>query len=527
MLMDKEQAKKILRSYMPSYLKMRGLNYSDYFICLNKEHESSKCTMSYNPKDYTIHCYDCGCTYDIFALIGLDYGLLHFSEQFDKAMSLFLPNENITEAKFISANIKDNVTETESLIDYTEYFRECSLKLTQTSFFMDQGFSENLISRFNLGYDPLYKVDSLSIPHVIIPNGPYSFLAINISDEFNYNKSIVGHKHIFNSSAFNYSDNIFITFNELDCLVIEECGSHSVALVDNCNLHELLNIIKQQYIKRDYYICLEKAKTDKNIIDMLSSEFNSLDLCFYIIDIYYPYTSICEMMLYAKDKLRARLTNINKYVSIQPKKLLPKKKHSRYFNIESFKNLDMPNGIYSVISSSLVRRLIISSWLFNESSPMLYCTSNIDWFNLSTIISDYSDKKQINYYSFVQKIGFSEITGNVLFDVNSIVDLVFMQKLKLIKNSTILVNFDCLPNEYIQKFVTNLYQEIKDLNIKVVLFFNDYDKKKFENYSLDYFLVEESNLNSNVNLIDQLKIKHISYDGMESEFLMETICYES
>lgn len=522
--MDKEQAKILLRSYMPKYLKNKGINIADYFTCLNPEHSSPKCTMSYNPKDYTVHCYDCGCTYDIFSLIGLDFGLSHFVDQFDKAMKIFLPKESISEAKITSAEITDITKGKELKIDYSSYFHECANNGNNTSFFVDRGLSERIVKRFNLGYDSQYKAQSGKIvPHAIIPNGAYSYLAVDASEESDNEENHIGAKHIFNIPSFNLNNDIFITFKEIDTLCLEELGFHAVALVDNANLHELISIIKQQFIQRNYYICLDNKGPDKNILDLLTTEFNNLDIRFYVVDLHFPYENITEIMSREREKLTNRLLNINKLVSIQPRKLPPRKAYIRECEQDDFLNLSLPSGLYGITVNAKLRRLLISTWLFAEAGSMLYFTSNIDWANLGVLVLDYSVKNDLNYYSFYQKIGYSERIGKPKSDAKRLIDIILMQKIKMMKDSTVLLNLSNASDEYIQVFTSKLYREIKDLNLKIIMFFDSSEKTKADNYCLNCFTVEDGRIDDKSECIENLIVKTESLDGIQNQFYIRVI----
>lgn len=79
-----------LRSKLPDYLRNKGINPSSKFACLNPEHLDHMPSMSYNERNFTVRCFSCNAEYDIFTLIGQDFGLRDFASQFKKAHEMFI-----------------------------------------------------------------------------------------------------------------------------------------------------------------------------------------------------------------------------------------------------------------------------------------------------------------------------------------------------------------------------------------------------------------------------------------------------
>ena len=98
---DFAKTKEYLKTQLPEYLRNKGINPEVRFCCLNPNHDDRHPSMSYNPNNYTVHCFSCNETYDIFALIGIDFGLTDFKDQFNKACELFL---NSNDEEYIDDN---------------------------------------------------------------------------------------------------------------------------------------------------------------------------------------------------------------------------------------------------------------------------------------------------------------------------------------------------------------------------------------------------------------------------------------
>jgi hypothetical protein len=87
---DYARTRDFLKSKMPDYLKRRGINAAAKFLCLNPAHQEHMPSMTYNPADFTVRCFECGASYDIFQLIGVDNRLSDYPSQFKKAHEMFI-----------------------------------------------------------------------------------------------------------------------------------------------------------------------------------------------------------------------------------------------------------------------------------------------------------------------------------------------------------------------------------------------------------------------------------------------------
>ena len=91
-MFDNNLEKKItfLKGKLPDYLRAKGLNPASKFYCINPQDHSKLPSMSYDPNTQTVRCFNCKASYNIFDLIGFQYNLSSFKDQFIKAHELFL-----------------------------------------------------------------------------------------------------------------------------------------------------------------------------------------------------------------------------------------------------------------------------------------------------------------------------------------------------------------------------------------------------------------------------------------------------
>lgn len=78
-----------LRGCIEEYLQQRGLPLRKPFRCLSPAHEDNHPSMHFNRQGNQVHCFSCGVSYDLFDLVGLDYGLERFPDKFRKACEIF------------------------------------------------------------------------------------------------------------------------------------------------------------------------------------------------------------------------------------------------------------------------------------------------------------------------------------------------------------------------------------------------------------------------------------------------------
>ena len=85
-----EKDKQKMLSLLPDYLSSKGINVGANFTCLNPDDKAHIPTMTYVKDKNIVSCFHCKNTYNIFDLIGIEYNLPTFAQQFTKAHELFI-----------------------------------------------------------------------------------------------------------------------------------------------------------------------------------------------------------------------------------------------------------------------------------------------------------------------------------------------------------------------------------------------------------------------------------------------------
>lgn len=260
MKMTREEAKDYVRSQIVSYLETvklldLGENKKKKFKCLNPAHDDHNPSMNYDPKKINVYCPSCETGYDTLDLISMDYGLHTYNEALDKACEIY--HIEITDSSSRSSSYRQKTTPKthqppqipqpapeEPETDYTEYFKECAARLSETDY--HRGISETTLKRFNVGYDPAWKHPKADdyiqpSPRLIIPTSKYSYIARDtrkvLSEKQDRNKKLkAGRVRIFNLEALDKDEPVFIVEGEIDALSIIDVGKNAIGLGSIANV---------------------------------------------------------------------------------------------------------------------------------------------------------------------------------------------------------------------------------------------------------------------------------------------------
>lgn len=206
-----------LKTYLEAYLHSKGISLNKNFLCLNPEHQDKNTpSMSYWKGHDKVKCFGyCNRTFDIFDLVGWDYGTSDFLEQLQIVRGLY------GGGRFTSANEnKRKLATPEPPPDHSPLYPKFHAELHKTNYFTERGLSPEIQERFNLGYDPEAKA-------VIIPVTAHYYLTRKTEEKAYRN---YGSVYPFNLEALNQEEPVFITESAIDALSIIELGFQAVAL---------------------------------------------------------------------------------------------------------------------------------------------------------------------------------------------------------------------------------------------------------------------------------------------------------
>jgi len=300
--MEKKFENKILlQTKFYDYLKnYHGIeNLEKNFRCLNPNHQDSTPSMTYYKDTNKVFCHGCSVSYNIFNLIGLDYGLNTFSEQYNKALDLFsisemnfkatetsnlktlnkdgenLHNENKNQFKGLSEPLNDK--------SIFEYIEQCHKDINKTDYFLYRGINDvDVIEKYKLGYD-------VKSNCVILPTSKnYYIKRLADKDKKSFYNMPNMPTEIFNIEylkTLGSNDSVFIVESYFDALSIESFSEKAIALNSTSNIKKLIETIIKYKPKCKILVSLDNDETGKEAQKNLLSELKNLQIFFLQVDL--------------------------------------------------------------------------------------------------------------------------------------------------------------------------------------------------------------------------------------------------
>lgn len=283
--MNFEEKKDYIREQIQNYLETRhNINTRKNFKCLNPAHDDKNPSMSLNKKANNVKCFSCGATYDIFDLIGLDYGINDFIGQFNQACNLYgvepvIKNQsNPTPKQAIGKSKRQPIDIKTDDFDYKTYLDKARANINDCTYLEDRGISKELIIKYGIGYDPNFNIStgSQEWQAVIIPTSASSFIARNIKADTDskFKVRAKGKRIPFNLEALSQSDRpIYIVEGEIDALSILEVGGIAIGLGGDNNQTRLIDAIKEAGSQAPLIVAFDNDKSGQeqgqNLLDKL------------------------------------------------------------------------------------------------------------------------------------------------------------------------------------------------------------------------------------------------------------------
>lgn len=289
--MNRNEAKEILseRRFIEDYLHSKGINTRKNFACLSGTHKDSNPSMALIPNGNRIHCFSCNATYDLFDLIGMDYGLNEFKDQLDKAIEIFningveaYQNPNRSEQKTVAIHDSNKRNAESFSKDYENWNRN----IKECTYLQERGISTEIANKLQLGYCTAFSTkDGVTGKFtkwnaLIIPTSDNSYVARNTDkgadkkNRYRYR----GTKTPFNLQAVKTSSEpIFITEGQLDAISIIETGRQAIALGGTDN-KILFKAIEENRPKKPLILALDNDEVGEKSSKEIAEELTSLQI---------------------------------------------------------------------------------------------------------------------------------------------------------------------------------------------------------------------------------------------------------
>ena len=233
-------------SNLQSYLETNGIRTDRFFQCINPEHPDRHPSMKYYDDNH-VHCFGCGCTYDLIDVISV---CEHLDKKaaFKKAIEYYA-NKNIEVARTNYQKTAKSKEKTAKNYEKAYIFWQKALKdnLQAKEYLLNRGIDLATAERFKLGFNCFTLRDKdkqeIKFNAIVIPVDETCFSARNINpnEEMRYFKPKACDVELFNKSALTNNKPICVlTEGEFDCLSFESIGVNCVGLGSANNINKFL-----------------------------------------------------------------------------------------------------------------------------------------------------------------------------------------------------------------------------------------------------------------------------------------------
>lgn len=297
--MDREQAKDIVKGYLGDYLQSKGINTRKPFTCLNPDHPDKHPSMSMDKRNNRCKCFSCGASYDIFDLIGIDYGLTDPGEIFKKAYELYNVNIYSQKAEVVKAGPSGGARSEagqdgkiyKSILEAKEAFAGSPAE----KYINMRGISTETAAHFCLGYNGKFRTVEENADGqtafaewqaLIIPTGKGNLVARNLNapkapeKKNRYRKK--GASLIFNRKAlYNANKPVYVVEGEIDALSIIEADGEAIGLGSKDNVPQLIELVKKQAPVQPLILALDKDEEGQKAEETLAEQLTTMQISFY------------------------------------------------------------------------------------------------------------------------------------------------------------------------------------------------------------------------------------------------------
>lgn len=346
-----DQVKTEIKTHLKDYLEEKGLNTDRPFNCLNPQHDDKNPSMSYDPKRNICKCFSCNKSYDLISLYGIDNNLdmaTDFKEIITRLGHKY--NISVTPNEQRGNKEKREILEPLKKEDYTKYFNKCKKDIGKTDYLTKRGLSEEIIKKYNIGYDLTNKM-------VILPISKNYYLGRYTDDksQYKHHKPKGATNEIFNAHYLKDSDFksvIWVTESIIDSLSLEEINQDikAIALNSTTNANQLINELKDSNFKGFLVLALDtdttgiraskELKEDLEVIGVNSFIFNK-DYNDYNLSDETKAKDINDMLIQNRGKLENKVNSLNNMIvdMLEQKELNTLKKHNAYNYLDTFNEL--------------------------------------------------------------------------------------------------------------------------------------------------------------------------------------------
>lgn len=294
------------RQYLPLWLQQHGYPLNKAFRCLSPTHTDKHPSMRYYARNQTVHCFACGVSYDLFDLLGQEYGLSSFPEKLEKARQLYGSREDAIRPVPVVVRRKKTAGEP---------YRE--KEGIPHAYFASRGIGDATVVRYGLRVEDGYAV----LP--VFRGGVCCSVCRRALDDaapVRYRNS-KGSMELWNGDALAQHPVVFVTEGIFDALSLIECGAAAVALCGAANEGKLRRRLEELTCEhRPQLVAAGDADQAGQQLNLrLARHADELRLCHAMLAVPAPYKDLNEWLLADRAGLQAAVQAITDRLRRMPK----------------------------------------------------------------------------------------------------------------------------------------------------------------------------------------------------------------
>ena len=312
--MNTDHAKIYIRGQIENYLSSKGVNPKHHFTCLNPAHADEDFSMKLDRARMRVRCPVCGADYDIFDIIGIDYGLTEQDDEFMKACEIFHIQTDSSTVEDAVNLLRSNISFVphDAGRDAAAYIQEAHRHIGETNYPQKRGLSREVVDLFMLGYDPEYSRDTgrETWHALIIPTGRTSYTVRNIGPSRDrYRKQ--GPIQLFNKSALRTSQKpVFVVEGEIDALSVITVGGEAVALGNVENYGHLLKLLESERPAQPLIVALDNDEEGAKAAEKLTEGLDKLKIPYYKFNPYGEHKDANEALTADRENFAASIAGV-------------------------------------------------------------------------------------------------------------------------------------------------------------------------------------------------------------------------
>ena len=324
---DEEKIKK-LKSFLEEYLNLKGVNTNKFMRCFSETHEDKHPSMSFYRRANVCKCFACGKTYNIFELVGQEYGLKTFKEQVEKAEELYNNRGLIKDINVIysqkgtSAELdyaKEKKVEKDLINIHGKkafYFYECKKRMGNCDYLEKRGISKKVIDYHNIGYDPSFKEGKMkfSIQAIIFPTSKTSYTARNVNEKSNFRYIKVGEASMFNYWELEKNKKVpfYIVEGEIDALSLAEVNRKAISLGSITDINIFVNKLEKDNPENKFYLMLDNDTRGQEAQKELLAALNKIGINCVSTNILENFKDVNDFLMKDRENLIKKLEKVEK-----------------------------------------------------------------------------------------------------------------------------------------------------------------------------------------------------------------------